>query len=294
MLSYLSKPGPEIVKMAWSSARGCERIEKWRAKQGAIRKLVGQVDPDLVFYDAIFDLPFLMTFRWVPIVSMNMLHLGNYIDYPPIGFGTIENFEEDAEDFRNYTSDFRVRLDEWYEEFGLVRKPSFSYIQGSPYFSIFMYPKKLNYFQAEKQNVGKWIQLSSSILPRRVDEFIKNQGWANEPHCSGKEILTEEFLNKPGRLVLVSLGTIMSLNTEIFRDQILPAIAGSPNKFIVSKGSKGDEFDLPANCVGANKLKQLEFLDGLVDLFISHGGNNSFCGRFPNQWLAIMFSNCDH
>ena len=223
-----------------------------------------------------------------------MLLVGNYIDNPPGGFGNIENFEKDAEDFRNYTCDFRARLDEWYKEFGLIRKPSFSLIQGSPYFNVYMYPEKLNYFDVEKQNVGKWIRLSSTILPRKVNEFFEAQGWTNEPQCAGREILTEQFLRRPGRLVLVSLGTIMSLKTEVFRDQILPSIAGSSNKFIVSKGSKGDEFDLPANCVGANKLKQLEFLDGLVDLFISHGGNNSFCGRFPNQWLAIMFSNCDH
>ena len=81
-------------------------------------------------------------------------------------------------------------------------------------------------------------------------------------------VLIQNFL-VPDRLF--SLGTILSSSMEMFRDRILPAIADSPNKFVVSKGILGDDFELPANCVGANRLKQLEFLDGLVDLFISHG-----------------------
>lgn len=286
MVSYLNKylcNGPEVMKAGWSGAKACARIEKWRAKQDVIRKMVEQVDPDLVFIDALFNLPFLMKFRWVQIDACNMLHLGNYVDNPPCGGGKIENFEEYAEDFRNYTSEFRARMDEWYKEFGLVRKPVNSFLQGGPYFNIFTYPKKLSYFDVEQQNVGKWIQLHSAVLPRKVEQFFEENGWGIEPGCAGKEILTEEFLRKPGRLVLVTLGTIMSWSVEIFRDRILPAIAASPHKFVVAKGGNGDQFDLPANCVGANKLKQLEFLDGVVDLFISHGGNNSFCGRFDNH-----------
>ena len=144
-----------------------------------------------------------LPFKWVQLVSVSQLKLGNPPDFPPLSLGKIENFETEAENWKTWTSEFRTRLDQWYEEFGLVRKPTFNWLQPSPYFNVCLYPKPLNYFEAEQQQEGRWIQLSSTILSRKVNAFIEQQGWTNESDAVGREILTEEFLRRPGRLVLV-------------------------------------------------------------------------------------------
>ena len=127
---------------------------------------------------------------------------------------------------------------------------------------------------------GKWIQLSSSIVKDEVNEFVQKQGWSNE-NAPGKELLTDEFLKRPKgcKLVLFSMGTLVSGNRKVM-NKLIPALAGCrKHKFIVSKGKDGDQWDLPDNCVGANSLNQLEILkSGCLDAFISHMGNNSFTG----------------
>lgn len=129
---------------------------------------------------------------------------------------------------------------------------------------------------------GKWIQLSSTILKDEVYKFIHEQGWSNEGVPGKNELLTEELLTRPKdcKLVLFSMGTLVSGNRKVM-DLLMPALAGCrKHKFIVSKGQGGDDWVLPANCVGANSLNQLEILrSGCLDVFISHMGNNSFTGR---------------
>ena len=151
-------------------------------------------------------------------------------------------------------------------------------------FNVCIFPRPLNYFDVEKGEgaEGKWIQLSSSILKDEVNEFIQAQDWSNEG-MPGKELLTKEFLTRPKdcKLVLFSMGTMVSSNRKVM-DMLIAALAGCrKHKFIVSKGKDGDDWKLPANCVGANSLNQLELLkSGHLDAFISHMGNNSFTGSF--------------
>lgn len=147
----------------------------------------------------------------------------------------------------------------------------------------------MNYFDVEKGEgaEGKWIQLSSSILKDEVNEFIKSKGWSNGG-TPGLELLTKEFLTRPKdcKLVLFSMGTLVSGNRKVM-NKLIPALAEcKKHKFIVSKGKDGDQWELPANCVGANSLNQLELLkSGHLDAFISHMGNNSFTG---SSWELII------
>ena len=87
------------------------------------------------------------------------------------------------------------------------------------------------------------------------------------------------------------LGTLGSIDVELMR-RITTALGKTPHKFIVSKGQRHDEYDLPAgNCYGEALLPQTTILP-LVDAVVGHGGNNTVteamaCGK-PMLLLPLM------
>lgn len=254
-------------------------IELWKKGQDALIKYIKEINPDLIFVENLFDLPFItaLNYKFVMMVTTNPLKVTDQVNYPPMmsGMDIKDDYSYYSDVVKNDGKPFIEALNKWYEECGLKRNPSFSHIQPSPFLNVFLYPKILNYFEPEDLD-GKWMQLSSTILKPEVDEFLKNKGWMKEIEGEvGLELLTPEFMNKEGKLIYFSLGTIVSSNTEIF-DKVMPIIAKSKNKFIVSMGSKAEKIKLPENCVGASNLNQLAFFkSGLIDLFITHLGNNS-------------------
>ena len=86
-------------------------------------------------------------------------------------------------------------------------------------------------------------------------------------------------------------GTLGSIDVELMR-RITTALGKTPHKFIVSKGQRQDEYDLPAgNCYGEAFLPQTTILP-LVDAVVGHGGNNTVteamaCGK-PMLLLPLM------
>ena len=56
-------------------------------------------------------------------------------------------------------------------------------------------------------------------------------------------------------------------------------LADTPHRYIVSKGPRADEFDLPDNMWGDARLPQTSIIP-MCDLVITHGGNNTTTEAF--------------
>lgn len=80
---------------------------------------------------------------------------------------------------------------------------------------------------------GKWFDLQSSICSKEVNEKLKDSITVKK--LPGKELLTDEFLQKPGKLILFSLGTVVTRTVEVFKP-IIPLLKDIPHKFVVCKG----------------------------------------------------------
>jgi UDP:flavonoid glycosyltransferase YjiC (YdhE family) len=61
--------------------------------------------------------------------------------------------------------------------------------------------------------------------------------------------------------------------------RLIEVLAASPHRFIVSKGPQHTEYDLAPNMWGAEFLPQTTIIP-LVDLVITHGGNNTTTEAF--------------
>src|SRR5699024_6803863 len=71
----------------------------------------------------------------------------------------------------------------------------------------------------------------------------------------------------------LALGS-MACNDVALMKRITTILGRVPHKCIVSKGPRASEYELPDNCWGEAHLPQTSILP-LVDLVITHGGNNS-------------------
>ena len=134
----------------------------------------------------------------------------------------------------------------------------------SPYLNIYQYPLELDY-----TNHG--FKLPDNFVG--LDAFVRQ-----DPE---KFVLPEEFTSiktESEKKIYFSLGSMGSFDVELM-EKIVAILAKLPYKVIVSKGPRGDEFELPSNCWGKNSLPQPEIIE-IVDLVITHGGNNTFTEAF--------------
>ena len=126
----------------------------------------------------------------------------------------------------------------------------------SPDLNLYVYPETIDYADLRPLD-GTWHRLDSCV--RDVEE---------------DSTLVAEFAEQPGgALVYLSLGSLGSADVDLMR-RLVELLADMPHRFVVSMGPCHDELELADNMVGAEFLPQTTLLP-LVDLVITHGGNNT-------------------
>jgi MGT family glycosyltransferase len=76
-----------------------------------------------------------------------------------------------------------------------------------------------------------------------------------------------------GSLVYLSLGSLGSADVELMR-RLIDVLSRTRHRYIVSKGPRADEFELPDTMWGEARVPQTSIIPE-VDLVITHGGNNT-------------------
>ena len=130
----------------------------------------------------------------------------------------------------------------------------------SPYLNLYLCPKELDYDDILPEKDGHWFGIEHLI---RAD--VDNETKAFE--------IPDELKNKQGKLIYLSMGTLVSGEINVMR-RLVSILSKSKHRFIISKGTLGDQLSLADNMWGQNSVPQLQVLP-LVDLVITHGGNNT-------------------
>ena len=177
-------------------------------------------------------------------------------------------------------------INENYQKLGYEPYPNDILTPQTQILTVYSYPKELNYPQIDKE----WFNL---------EVFNRNE---NQEVVNLQEFVSKEFYHDTldgkfsGKLVYVSMGSMGSILIDLMK-RLVSALSKTNHKYIVSKGPRHDELELPRNMWGDAFLPQTKIVP-LVDLVITHGGNNSVTETFaqgkPMVVMPLFFDQYDN
>jgi MGT family glycosyltransferase len=244
----------EFIQPTWQAL-----LDGSRYVEPRLREIFEELRPDVIVEDNVPGFPAVVTADapWVRIVSCNPLELKD-ADLPPVfsGYPVADRSEWDA--FRaEYDRSHRPiweEFNEWVQQQGAPPLPDLEFIHSAD-LNMYLYPAEADYRRRRPLD-GSWHQLQSCV--RSGD---------------GSFELPEQLRDGPGSLIYLSLGSLASADVDLMR-RLVEVLGEAPHRFIVSKGPQHDQYQLADNMWGAEFLPQPAILP-MVDLVITHGGNNT-------------------
>ncbi len=241
--------------------------------QPQLLEIIDRVRPDVIVEDNVNCFPALVTagVPFVRMMSCNPLEM--------TGPDVAPTFSGYPADDRTGWAEFRAEYDrthrpmwsaydEWVRSCGAPPLDDLQFIHQSERLNLYTYPSVVDYTD-RRPLPGSWHRLESSV--RTTDE----------------PFALPESLRGDGALIYLSLGSLGSADVGLMR-RLVGILADTPHRYIVSKGPLADTYDLPDNMWGAAQVPQTNVLP-LVDLVITHGGNNTTteCFHFGKPMIAL-------
>jgi MGT family glycosyltransferase len=256
-----------------------------------LREIIARQAPDVIVEDNVVSFPALQTAGkpFVRIVSCQPLEIRGddpraAASIPPPYSGLPADDPTGWEAFREaYDRTHRPMwedFDAWCRENGTAPLPELEFIHTSGRLNLYTYPAVVDYTDRRPLD-GRWLRLDSTV--RTTDAAFE---------------LPAQVRDRPAgsALIYLSLGSLGSADVELMR-RLVAVLADTPHRFIVSKGPQHDQYELAPNMWGAEFLPQTSIVP-LVDLVITHGGNNTTTEAFhfgkPMVVLPLFWDQYDN
>jgi MGT family glycosyltransferase len=162
-----------------------------------------------------------------------------------------------------------TEYDQWVRSCGAPGLPDLDFVATSQHLNLYLYPEVIDY--TDQRTLGStWHRLDSSV--RATDAAFE---------------VPESLRDRPGSLIYLSLGSLGSADVELMK-RLVDVLGRTPHRFIVSKGPQHDQIQLADNMWGDQQVPQTNVLP-LVDLVITHGGNNTTteCFHFGKPMIVL-------
>jgi MGT family glycosyltransferase len=239
-----------------------------------LREIIARNQPDVVIEDNVNCFPALVTagVPFVRMMSCNPLEVRGP-DVAPV-------FSGYAADDRTGWDEFRAEYDrthrpmwgaynEWVQSCGAPALADLEFIHTSTHLNMYLYPGAVDYTDRRPLD-ATWQRLDSSV--RTTDASFE---------------VPDNLRGGEGALIYLSLGSLGSADVDLMK-RLVEVLGRTRHRFIVSKGPLADTYDLPANMWGAQQVPQTNVLP-LVDLVITHGGNNTTteCFHFGKPMIVL-------
>jgi MGT family glycosyltransferase len=237
-------------------------------------EIFDELQPDAIVEDNVVAFPAILASGrpWVRIVSCNPLELKDP-GIPPVfsGYPADDRSQWDAfrAEYARAIAGLHESFSAFCQERGAPPLPEGELIHESPYLGLYLYPAEVDY-ERTRPLAPTW---------HRIDTCVRD---VTEPFE-----VPEELRHETGGLIYLSLGSLGSADVELMK-RLVDVLSRSPHRFIVSKGPQHTEFELADNMWGGEYLPQPAILP-LVDLVITHGGNNTTteCFHYGKPMIAL-------
>jgi MGT family glycosyltransferase len=225
-----------------------------------LREILDRTAPDVIVEDNVVSFPALLAHGtpFVRIMSCNPLEMKDpalpptFSGYPVADRSGWDAFRAEVE--RTHRELWR-EFDAWVVERGAPPLPDLEFVHESPDLNLSVYPEVADYPRS-RPLAPTWHRLDSSV--RATEEPFE---------------VPERLREGDGALVYLSLGSLGSADVGLMR-RLVDVLSRTPHRYVVSKGPRADELDLPDSMWGEARVPQTSIIP-LVDLVITHGGNNT-------------------
>ena len=240
-------------------------IDGARFCEPQLKEILDRARPDVIVEDNVSGFPALLTHGapFVRIMSCNPLEMKDpalpptFSGYPAADRSGWNDYREEYErTHRELWGEFN----EWVAEQGAPSLPDLEFIHESEHLNLYVYPEIADYARSTPL-APTWHRLDSSA--RDTEDPFE---------------VPESLRGGEGALVYLSLGSLGSADVELMK-RLVDVLGRTPHRYLVSKGPRADEFDLPDNMWGETRVPQTSIVP-LVDLVITHGGNNTTTESF--------------
>ena len=242
-----------------------------------LEEIIGELEPHAIVEDNVVSFPAVMASGrpWVRIVSCNPIELRDPL-IPPFSSGYPV---DDRSHWPAFLAEYRrAHADMWADFDAFCRDhgagglgdgelgPDF--MHESPWLNLYSYPAEADYERANPLG-PTWNRLDSTVRAPDAD-------WQLPGHLA----------DRPGALIYLSLGSLGSADVGLMQ-RLVDLLGGTNHRVIVSKGPLADQITLHDNMTGEGFLPQPAILP-LVDLVITHGGNNTVTEAFHHGKPMIV------
>jgi MGT family glycosyltransferase len=242
-----------------------------------LEEIIGEVEPHAIVEDNVVSFPAVMASGrpWVRIVSCNPAELKDPLVAPfSSGYPAADQSAWPAflAEYRRAHGDMWADFDAFCRDHGAggladgELGPEF--MHESPHLNLYAYPAEADYERANPLGPA-WHRLDSTV---RAPET----SWELPAHLA----------DRPGALIYLSLGSLGSADVGLMQ-RLVDLLGGTDHRVIVSKGPLADQIALHDNMTGEGFLPQPAILP-LVDLVITHGGNNTVTEAFHHGKPMIV------
>jgi MGT family glycosyltransferase len=226
-------------------------------------EIFDEVGPDVIVQDNVVAFPAIHACGrpWVRIVSCNPTELRD-ADVPPTFSGypvdDRSEWKEFAEEYERSHEASWADFDDFGRSRGAPALEHLEFVHVSEWCNLYLFPVEADYRRA--------VPLPSTF--HRLDSCVRS---------SRASFVLPDALradSRPGsRLVYLSLGSLGSADVALMQ-RLVDVLGATDHRVIVSKGPQADLIELPAHMWGAEFVPQPAILP-LVDIVITHGGNNT-------------------
>lgn len=236
-------------------------VDTAMAAEAGLQTLLGQIRPDAIVLDNVIMFPAVANAGcpWVRVISCAETELPD-AKVPPFLSGLAQGdpystgFEAA---YISATTTAHQRYNDFRHSRGLPRLPAGQFLETSGTLNLLLSPKAVRYERAAPLN---------SPTFRYLEGCVRDEAQYDLPRLP----------NNQGPLVYLSFGSLGAMDTALM-DRMIRVFATVPARFIVNVGGFPESYrNVPDNVFLGSWFPQPSVV-AQSDLFIHHGGNNSFC-----------------